>query len=134
MLLRYKKYKEIFSYIIVGGITTLVSLGSYYICVLSFLNPDNVFQLQAANIISWICAVSFAYITNRKYVFESQGSRTQEVLKFIGSRITTLIIDMLSMAVLVSALGINDKISKIIVQFIVFSLNYVFSKFFVFKK
>lgn len=56
----YKKYKEIINYLIVGVLTTVVSLGTYYVCVLTVLNPDNALQLQIANIISWIAAVAFA--------------------------------------------------------------------------
>lgn len=131
----YLKYKEVINYIIVGCLTTAVSLASYYICVLTFLDPGNPFQLQVANVISWICAVTFAYFTNRKYVFESKAeNKLLEAAKFVGARVTTLLIDMACMAVLVSLLGLNDKLAKLLVQFIVFALNYLFSKFFVFKK
>lgn len=130
----YEKYKEIIKYAIVGGLTTLVSLVSYYICVVTFLNPYNSLQLQIANVISWICAVTFAYFTNRKFVFESRNNRISEMVKFVGARVTTLLIDMICMALFVSVWKINDKISKIMVQFIVFVLNYVFSKFIVFRK
>ena len=134
MIRLYKKYREIINYVIVGALTTIVSLGSYYFCVFLFLNPRNPLELQIANIISWICAVSFAYITNRKYVFESKETeKIYEALRFVGSRISTLIIDMICMAAFVSLLKLNDKINKIMVQFIVFSLNYLFSKFFVFR-
>ena len=69
----YKKYKEIINYLIVGVLTTVVSLAVYYISVFTFLNPDNSIQLQIANILSWIAGVAFAYFTNRKYVFESKN-------------------------------------------------------------
>ena len=129
------KYGEIIRYIIVGGLTTIVSLLSYYICVLTFLNPDEPVQLQIANVISWICAVTFAFITNRKIVFKSSdGNKIRELIRFVGTRLTTLIIDMASMALMVSIIHLNDKVAKIMVQFIVFALNYIFSKFFVFKK
>lgn len=129
------KYKEIILYVIVGGFTTLVSLASYYICVTTILNPKNGFELQIANIISWICSVTFAYFTNRRIVFESrEKSKLKESFKFVSSRILTLLLDMFFMFLFVSVLSINDKISKIIVQFIILVLNYVFSKFFVFKK
>lgn len=129
------KYREIISYIIVGGLTTVVSLASYYICVLTFLDPADAVQLQAANVLSWICAVTFAYFTNRRFVFEmEQKQNIREAARFFGARVTTLFIDMASMAVMVSVLGINDKVAKILVQFIVLVLNYVFSKFFVFIK
>lgn len=131
----YIRYKEIVNYIIVGGLTTAVSLGSYYVCVLIFLNPRNALQLQIANVISWICAVTFAYITNRKYVFESQNAdKIYEVAKFVGARIFTLMIDVVCMALMVSILGLNDKLAKIIIQFIVLILNYILSKIIVFRK
>ena len=131
----YSDYKEKINYVIVGGFTTVVSLASYYLCVLTFLNPSNPVQLQVANIISWICAVTFAFFTNRKYVFESTNVNIlNEAFKFVGARVTTLIIDMLCMAVFVSVFKLNDKVSKILVQIIVFLLNYIFSKFFVFKQ
>lgn len=53
----YLKYKEIINYLIFGVLTTVVSLGVYYICVYTFLNPENVVQLQIANIISWVAGV-----------------------------------------------------------------------------
>lgn len=61
----YHQHEEIFNYIIVGGLTTVVSLAAYYISVLTFLDPNVGWQLQAANIFSWVCAVAFAYVTNR---------------------------------------------------------------------
>ena len=131
----YKKYKELINYVIVGGLTTVVSLGSYYLCVVTFLNPNNPVELQIANVISWICAVTFAYVTNRKYVFESQTvNKLYEFGKFVAARVTTLIIDMACMACFVSVLRWNDKMSKLAVQFIVFALNYLFSKFVVFRQ
>ena len=68
----YQKYKEIINYLIFGVLTTVVSLVTYYICVFTVLDPDNAIQLQSANVISWIISVAFAYITNRKFVFESK--------------------------------------------------------------
>ena len=131
----YKKYKEIINYLIVGVLTTLVSLTIYYISVFSFLNPDNPVQLQIANILSWCAGVTFAYFTNRKYVFESKNeNKVQEAAKFVSSRITTLLLDMFVMWLGVTVLGFNDKIVKIISQMLVIVGNYVLSKLFVFKK
>lgn len=129
----YKKYKEIINYLIVGVLTTMVSLGTYYISVITFLNPNNPLQLQIANVISWIAAVSFAYVTNRKFVFESRNSNIlKELATFVGARIATLLMDMFCMFLMVTCLGINDKIAKIIVQVIVTVANYIFSKLWVF--
>ena len=130
----YFKYKEIINYLIIGGLTTVVSLIIYYSLVLTILNPEVALELQIANILSWIVAVIFAYYTNRKYVFESKNNSKSEMLKFFLSRIGTLIIDMLLMFIFVSVLHFNDKIMKIIVQIVVIVLNYILSKFIVFKK
>ena len=131
----YKKYNEIINYVIVGALTTLVSLSSYFICVTFFLDAKNAFELQLSNIISWILSVTFAYFANRIYVFKSKNkNKLKEAIKFYSSRITTLLIDMGVMFLLVTVLSFNDKISKIIVQFVILILNYLFSKFIVFKK
>lgn len=130
----YKKYEEIVNYLIVGGLTTVVSLGTYYLCVYTFLNPDNAFQLQVANIISWICAVTFAYFTNRTFVFKSKRTDMfKEAVSFYGSRVATLLMDMGIMFLFVTVFHFNDKIMKLVVQVIVTVLNYVFSKLLVFK-
>ena len=131
----YQKYKELINYLIVGGLTTVVSLGVYYGCVLTFLNPEVPVQLQAANVLSWIAAVTFAYFTNRKYVFESKNEkRLQEAAAFYGSRVTTLLLYMFCMFLMVTLMGWNDKVAKLIVQVLVTVANYILSKFLVFRK
>lgn len=131
----YNKHKEIINYLIFGALTTLISLLIYFILVNTFLNPDDAIKLQIANVISWIAGVIFAYITNRRYVFKSmEKNKTKEATKFLITRITTLLVDMLIMFVGVTILGVNDKIIKIISQIIVVISNYVFSKIIVFKK
>lgn len=127
--------KEFIFYLIFGVLTTIVSLSVYYFCVLTFLNPNNAFQLQIANILSWILAVAFAYVTNRKFVFESKDpNKLKELIKFVTARLFTLFLDMLVMFILVTLLHFNDKISKLISQVIITISNYIFSKIFVFKK
>ncbi len=131
----YKKYEEIINYLIVGGLTTVVSLVVYYGCVFTFLDPKNAIELQIANIVSWICAVAFAYITNRIFVFKSKSKNyLKEISSFVGARIISLIMDMLIMFILVTILHGNDKIAKLIVQVVVTIANYIFSKIFVFRK
>lgn len=130
----YKNYKEIINYLIVGILTTVVSLGVYYGLVWTILNPEIAIQLQIANIISWIAAVTFAYFTNRKFVFNSSNRNClKEAFLFYISRISTLLMDMAIMFILVTLLHENDKIAKLIVQVIVTVANYIFSKCFVFK-
>ena len=128
---KYKKYEEIINYLFIGGCTTVVSIVTYAIF-------SSLFHIhyQISNILSWIFAVIFAFITNKLFVFKvkSNDNLFNEIYQFIKFRILSLIIDMATMYVLVDIFKINDLISKIIVQFIVVVLNYLFSKFFIFKK
>jgi len=130
----YDKYQEIINYLIVGVLTTVVSLSTYYLLVIFLLNPEKPLELQIANIISWISAVTFAYFTNRKYVFKSKNKKIKEATSFVSSRIASLLLDMLLMFIFVTLLNINDKIAKLIVQVFITVTNYILSKLFVFKK
>lgn len=129
-----KKYEEIIRYLIIGVLTTVVSLLTYYLLSYTVLDPKVTLQLQITNIISWIASVTFAYFTNRKYVFKVQEQQNlKEASKFYVSRLTTLVLDMLLMQIFVIKLKFNDKIIKLIVQVIIIVLNYILSKFLVFK-
>lgn len=129
----YKKYEEIINYLFIGGCTTLISLLVYYISVFTILDPNISWELQLANIISWIFGVTFAFITNRKVVFKSKNKKIlNEAEKFLGARVITLLIDMFFMYITVTVLSLNDKIMKIISNVIIIILNYIFSKLFVF--
>ncbi len=129
-----EKIKEIIRYLIVGVLTTIVSLGIYYGLVYTILNPENGTQLQIANIASWIGAVIFAYITNRRFVFKSQNqNRLKEATSFVSSRLLTLVMDMAIMFIGVTLLKQNDKIIKLISQVVITVANYIFSKLFVFN-
>lgn len=120
--------KEGINYLIVGGLTTVVSIVSYYLLRLVIEN------YIVCTVLSWIVAVIFAYFTNRKYVFHSKEKNLfKEFSTFIFSRILSLIAEVLVMFLLVDIISINDKIAKIVVQVIVIVLNYIFSKLFVFK-
>ena len=131
----YCNYKEIINYLIVGVLTTIVSLAVYFFLVFTFLNPSQPIQLQIANILSWIAGVTFAYFTNRKYVFESKNThKMQEATKFVSSRIATLLLDMFVMWLGVTVLKHNDKIMKLVSQVVITISNYLLSKLFVFKK
>ena len=132
---KYAEYAEIIRYLIIGILTTLVSLGTYYALVLTILNPDDALQLQVANVISWVVSVLFAYFTNRSFVFKVKDNRVlSEFFKFVMSRVFTLLVDMAIMFIFVSLLHLDDKIIKLITQVIVIVLNYILSKFLVFIK
>lgn len=131
----YHKNEELWNYLIVGLLTTVVSLATYFICTETFLDPNNDIQLQIANIISWVFAVAFAYVTNRVYVFKSKSKEYfKEISSFVGARILSLVMDMFTMFIIVSVLHFNDKIGKLFSQIVVTIANYILSKLFVFKK
>ena len=123
-----KKNKEIINYLIVGGLTTLVSIGTYQIARF-FIE-----SYAVCNIISWVFAVAFAYITNRTFVFQSKTkNKIKEFIDFIFSRVLSLLAEFTILYIMVDILNIDDRIAKVIVQFIIIVLNYIFSKLFVFK-
>lgn len=130
----YRKHKEVINYLIVGGLTTVVSMVLFYGSTWTFLNPENAFQLQVANVLSWVGAVAFAYVTNRIFVFESKNPQIlREIVSFVGSRVLTLLLDMAVMFLLVTVLSFNSDISKLVAMVLVTVGNYAVSKWLVFK-
>lgn len=135
LLKLYRTYREQINYLIFGALTTLVSLAVYWLCTNSFLDPGQPLQLQLANIISWVCAVTFAYFTNRRFVFfSSERNRLQEAGKFYLSRVATLLMEMGIMALGVSVLRLDDRVVKLFAQVIIIIANYLFSKLLVFRR
>lgn len=135
----YFKYQEIINYIIVGGLTTVVSLGTKYGLLFTILNAKDPFQLQIAIIISWIFSVSFAYVANRNFVFKSKNKNIlKEITSFFGSRIFTLLMEMFIMWFFVTLLKLNSDVWVIIwtvvSQGLIMVGNYILSKLIVFKK
>ena len=131
----FKLTSEIIAYLIVGVFTTIVGLGAYYGLTFTILDAHNPFQLQLANVLVWIAAVTFAYVANRKLVFESKdGNIGREAARFYGARAITLLLDMILMLLFVSLMGFDNRIIKLLVCAIVTVGNYVFSKLWVFHK
>lgn len=124
---------DVLRYIFFGGCTTLVNLGCYYL--LRLATPIN---MNVANTISVAAAILFAYFVNSRFVFESKaetfGERFLEFAKFIGARLSTMVIEVGGVWLLVDLMHINDFIAKFVIQFIVLALNYIFSKFLIFTK
>jgi len=135
----YKKNKEIVNYVIVGGLTTVVSLGVKWGLLFTVLDASDGVQLQIANVISWICAVLFAYVTNRIFVFNSKNKNIlKEMSSFFGARLVTLLMESILLWFFITLLKMDSDtwviIWTIVTQFMILVLNYVFSKLFVFKK
>ncbi|MDD2957053.1 MAG: GtrA family protein [Lachnospiraceae bacterium] len=120
-------------YIFFGGLATLVNLGVYYILRTAFN-----MNLLLANIFSVATAIVFAYFTNSRFVFHSIADnfhqRFQEFVKFVSARLSTMVIEIGGVWFLAEVIHMNDMIGKLIIQFVVLALNYLFSKFLVFTK
>ncbi len=135
----YRKYEEIINYIVVGGLTTLVSLVVKWGLLFTILDAKNAFQLQIAVVVSWIVAVIFAYVTNRIFVFKSKSKNIlKEIVSFFGARLLTLGLEMLIMWFFVTLLKLDSDIWVLIwtmvAQVLIIIFNYILSKLFVFKK
>ena len=131
----YKKNKEVINYLIFGVLTTAINLLTYFLLTTIWLDVTKVIELQIANVISWVVAVIFAYVTNRKYVFDSKNNnKLKELSSFFIARLLTLILDMIIMYLGVNILLLNDKFIKIISQILIIVSNYILSKLFIFKK
>lgn len=128
----YRKHRMILRYLAFGGLTTAISITSYwlfaYVCQI---------EETTSNVLSWICAVLFAYITNKLFVFESRKSELKEVAKevstFFSMRLVSGVFDIATFALLVKVLLFNDLAVKIILQIVIVILNYLFSKKVIFK-
>lgn len=131
----YKEKKEVINYLFFGALTTFINLVVYFVLTSFWLDASVNIELGVANVISWVVAVVFAYITNRRYVFESSNeNKLKEVISFFMARVLTLVVDVLIMLIFVNVLGFNDKVMKIFSQVIVIVSNYILSKVFVFKE
>lgn len=140
------KYKELITYVIFGVLTTLVNFFAFWIFTKIF--GEDLYLVN--NAIAWVVGVVFAYITNKLFVFESKSWDlkviTKEITGFLGARIFSFLVEEGGMFLFVSVLGLGEKsltllgftitgqfIVKILLAVIVVVMNYVFSKFFIFK-
>lgn len=144
-----KKKQEIIAYFFWGFMTAIISWGSYSLFV--FLGRNNERKIWGmssniflSNIVSWISAMTFAFISNKLWVFKSKSWRIivffPECWKFISARLLTGVIEVIAVPLVVSLgidqtlLGIEGGISKLFVSIFVVMLNYFLSKLIIFKK
>ena len=140
------KYKELITYVLFGGLTTLVNFVAFY--VVTFLLGEELYLFN--NAIAWVVSVVFAYVTNKLFVFESKSWSlklvAKESMEFVGARIFSFLIEEGGMWVFISLLGFGELslnvigftvtgqlIVKLILAVIVVIMNYFFSKFIIFK-
>ncbi|WP_125713178.1 GtrA family protein [Companilactobacillus kedongensis] len=129
----WNKYKDTIPYLFFGVLTTLVNIVGFW-----FFNYIVGMNYQIANVIAYFVSVVFAYVTNKLWVFDSHTDTTKAFLLEMGSfflfRGGSWVIDQGTMMIGVSLLHMNDLIVKFIANVVVVILNYIFSKFIIFRK
>ncbi len=124
--------KEVIFYGIFGVLTTVVNVATFYVLTHFCHLEENI-----SNVIAIILAVIFAYITNRKLVFNSTASTAKEIIieifKFFAARFFTMLVEFFGFMLLFNAMHIPNMISKLTITILVIILNFFLSKFFAFK-
>lgn len=132
----WKKYEEIITYLIVGGITTVISWAAMFAWnYIVYGNPMYPTRMQnyVLSTVNWAVGVIVAYFLNRRFVFKSHVPMKEEIPKFVVSRLSTLVMDIVVRQIL-GALGVNIIVTTVISAILVIIGNYIFSKLFVFNK
>ena len=137
-----KGHRELLLYAVFGVLTTVVNYAAYWLLTLVFnLRTEGASEIAliAVNVIAWVLAVAFAYVTNRKYVFESRATGKQAILRemglFVSARLVSLLLfDMLGMYLCITLFSMNDLLAKLLLNVLVVIFNYIASKLMVFKK
>ncbi|MBP5209656.1 MAG: GtrA family protein [Clostridia bacterium] len=129
----YRAHKEVLLYLFFGVVTTLVSWGLFWLFDYGLRMHELV-----ANALSWILTVFVAFLTNRVWVFDSPtrtvGAFLLQMLRFYLGRVATLLIEEGILYVFITRLGCPDMWVKIAASVVVVVLNYVFSKWLIFRK
>ena len=127
------KYREVIVYLVFGVLTTAVNYMIYLPCY-------NLLHLSSAvsNALAWVVAVAFAFLTNKPFVFRSHDWRAKvvisELTKFVGARLGSGAMETLILLLSVDFMQMNGNVWKLLTSVLVVILNYLFSKFIVFKK
>lgn len=129
----FRKYREILVYLVFGVLTTAVNYVVYLPCY-------NLLHISASvsNVIAWVFAVAFAYLTNKPFVFRSHDWSAKTVIpelaKFVGTRVGSGGLETAILFLTVDVIGWNGNLWKILTSILVVIVNYVGSKLLVFRK
>lgn len=128
----WNRYRDILLYLIFGGLTTVVNY-AVYLPLYNFLGWSG----SLSNVVAWVAAVIFAFVTNKPFVFRSHDWSPKvlfpELTKFVGCRVGSGILETAIIFVAVDWLHGNGNIWKLVTAVLVIVLNYIGSKFLVFK-
>lgn len=129
-----EKLKELTNYLLIGILTTTVSLVTFFIFTKTFLINGTPKEIQLANFLSWFCSVIFAYYTSRDFVFKSkETNKIKEVLFFLSSRVITLLLEIILIEIMIYLFNSTGFTCKIASQALAIISNYVLAKMIVFK-
>lgn len=140
MLEFLKKHRSVILYVIFGGMTTVIDWTVSFLLYYFWGEAIDAtpILLHGANVIAWVAAVTFAYVTNRSWVFDSKRRGfvpiVCELAAFAGGRVLTLLLQEIIMGVFCTWLGLNEYLFKLIAAVLVVILNYFISKLLVFRK
>lgn len=128
----YGKYETMLRYLVFGCLTTLLNIVAYMVFSRLFA-----IQFMVSNMMAWITAVLFAYVTNRWFVFESQCCAWLSIIKecaaFFGCRMLSGLADAAIMYSMIDLLHCNDLFVKVVTNIFVICINYIFSKRVIFR-
>lgn len=128
----FHKHCDILVYLIFGMLTTVVNYLVYLPCY-------NLAHLPSAvsNMVAWIAAVAFAYVTNKIFVFRSLDWSIQtllpELAKFLGTRLGSGVLETGMLFLFVDVFAMNGNLWKLVTSILVVVLNYIGSKLLVFR-
>jgi len=124
--------RETISYLIFGVLTTIVSIATFVLARYIGL------EVIPANLISHFLAITFAFFTNKIFVFESTSWKPLfvlgEILKFFSTRFIAVFLETPFLALLVNVLGFDDTLMKVFTSVLLIIANYILSKWFIFRK
>ena len=127
------KYWDILTYLVFGVLTTVVNY-AVYLPVYNFCG----ISAAVSNMIAWVVAVAFAFLTNKPFVFHSHDWSAQTVMpeltKFVSCRIASGALETVILFLSVDCMNWNGNIWKLVTQVLVIIINYVGSKLLVFRK
>jgi len=138
---------EVVKYIIFGLLTTAVNFIVYFTVTAVF--GDHTYL--AANVAAWVVAVAFAYVTNKLFVFDSKSWKKEVIARelgaFVSARVFSLLVEEAGLYLMIDLMKFEawsvdivvmslsgGTIAKLLMQFVVIVMNYVFSKLVIFRK
>ena len=132
----YRQYKDIVLYVVFGVLTTLVNLATFFMFTGVWIVTPGSTLLP--NVVANVLAILFAFVTNRTLVFHSDKTGAKgivaEAVKFFAGRTLTMVLDLAIVYLLVDVLGWAEMPVKVASTVLVIVLNYVISKWIVFRK